>query len=292
MRLLRWGIFLALVGAASGWWLSRPVPVDDALLAGLTPDPENGALVFWAGGCASCHAADDAKGDDLLVLAGGQSLASDFGAFTVPNISPHGQAGIGGWSAQDLANAMMAGVSPDGAHYYPSFPYTSYAKMSAQDVVDLHAYLVTLPASDQINPPHDLGFPFTVRRGIGLWKLLYLSDEWVLAGDVDAQIARGRYLVEGSGHCSECHTPRDFAGGLDLSNWMGGAPNPSGKGRIPAIDPANLTWSAADIAYYLESGFTPEYDSAGGHMAKVVGNMARLPASDRAAIAAYLKAMP
>ena len=292
MRLVRWGIFLALLGAAFGWWLSRPVGVDDALLAGLTPDPEQGALVFWAGGCASCHAADDAKGDDLLVLAGGQSLASDFGAFTVPNISPHPEAGIGGWSALDLANAMMAGVSPDGRHYYPSFPYTSYIKMTAQDVVDLHAYLVTLPASDQVNPPHDLGFPFTVRRGIGLWKQLNLKDDWVLAGDVDAQIARGRYLVEGPGHCSECHTPRDFAGGLDLSNWMTGAPNPSGKGRIPGIDPASLTWSAADIAYYLESGFTPEYDSAGGHMAKVVGNMARLPASDRAAIAAYLKALP
>jgi mono/diheme cytochrome c family protein len=187
---------------------------------------------------------------------------------------------------------MLAGVSPRGQHYYPSFPYTSFIKMTAQDVVNLKAFMDTLPASSQTNPPHNLGFPFNIRRGRGLWKQLYLKDTWVLPDPVSEDIARGRYLVEGAGHCSECHTPRGPIGGLERSQWMQGAPNPSGKGRIPAISPDKLTWAASDIAYYLETGFTPDFDSAGGHMAKVVGNMARLPATDRAAIAAYLKAIP
>lgn len=292
MRIVRWLIFLALVGAGVGWFISRPVSVNAQILDGLTADPVEGEQVFWAGGCASCHAADDAKDDKLLILAGGQSLVSDFGAFVVPNISSDPTAGIGGWSAFDLANAMIAGVSPQGQHYYPSFPYTSFAKMTAQDVVNLKAFLDTLPASPQTNPPHDLGFPFNIRRGLGLWKQLYLNDDWVLPDPVPDDIARGRYLVEGLGHCSECHTPRGPIGGLERNRWMQGAPNPSGKGRIPAISPDKLTWEASDIAYYLETGFTPDFDSSGGHMAKVVSNMARLPASDRAAIAAYLKAIP
>ena len=118
--------------------------------------------------------------------------------------------------------------------------------MTAQDVVNLKAFLDTLPDSSQTNPPHDLGFPFNICRGLGLWKLLYLNDDWVLPDPVPADIDRGRYLVEGLGHCSECHTPRGPIGGLERSRWMQGAPNPSGKGRIPAISPVkSLLWNYA-----------------------------------------------
>ncbi|MEP2027863.1 MAG: cytochrome c [Paracoccaceae bacterium] len=292
MRFVRWSIFLGLIGAATGWYLSRPISVDAQIIEGMGGDPVAGELIYWAGGCASCHAADNATGDELLVLGGGQSLPSDFGSFIVPNISTDADAGIGGWSTYDLVNAMLAGVSPNRQHYYPSFPYTSFTKMTPQDVVDLKSFLDTLPASSQANPPHELGFPFNIRRGLGLWKQLYLIKAWVLPDPVTEEIARGRYLVEGAGHCAECHTPRSPIGGLERDQWMQGAPDPSGKGRVPAIAPDKLTWAASDIAYYLETGFTPDFDSAGGHMAKVIGNMARLPASDRAAIAAYLKAIP
>jgi mono/diheme cytochrome c family protein len=292
MRLARFLTGIVLLLASIGWWLSRPISLPGDAVAGLQGDALRGELVFWAGGCASCHAADGAKDGDLLILSGGLILPSDFGPFTVPNISPDPDAGIGGWSDYDLANALLAGVSPTGQHYYPAFPYTSYIKMTTQDVVDLKSFLDTLPASTQTNAGHGLGFPFTVRRALGLWKQLYLTKSWVLPDPVTEEIARGRYLVEGMGHCAECHTPRSPIGGLERDQWMQGAPDPSGKGRVPAIAPDKLTWAASDIAYYLETGFTPDFDSAGGHMAKVVVNMSHLPASDRAAIAAYLKALP
>ncbi len=290
-KLLRWLVALAVLGAAAFWWLSRPVPLADDAMAGLTGDAARGESVFWTGGCASCHADPEAKDEARLILSGGYRMVSPFGTFIAPNISP-GPEGIGGWSALDLANALIAGVSPEGQHLYPSLPYTTYVNMTFQDVADLKAYLDTLPVSDAASLPHVLGFPFTLRRGLGLWKRLNLKPGWVLADAASAEIARGRYLVEALGHCAECHSPRDATGGLDRSRWMQGAPNPSGKGKIPAIDPGNLKWSAGDIAYYLETGFTPEYDSAGGQMTKVVNSLAHISAEDRNAIAAYLKALP
>ncbi len=293
MRLILKLLLVAvLLAPAAGYWLTRPDRVDPEAFAGLTPDVARGETLYYAGGCASCHAAPEAEGEAKLVLAGGHRLESDFGTFVAPNISPDPEHGIGAWSALDLANAMLRGVSPEGRHYYPSFPYTSYIHMSAQDIVDLKAFLDTLPASDTPNAAHDLAFPFTLRRGIGLWKALYLEDDYVLANAATDTVVRGRYLVEGPGHCAECHTPRDAFGGLDRSAWMTGAPNPSGRGSIPAIDPANLSWSESEIAYYLETGFTPDFDSAGGHMARVVENTSQLPEEDRQAIAAYLKALP
>lgn len=188
---------------------------------------------------------------------------------------------------------MTEGVSPDGANYYPAFPYTSYTRMSDADLSDLWAFMQTLPASDRASEPHEIGFPFSMRFTLTFWKWLYLDDAPVIT--VDAGLERGRYLVEGPGHCAECHTPRSVLGGLDTARWMGGAPNPDGKGRIPNITPGAgefSGWSVEDIAYYLETGFTPDYDSVGGSMAAVVSNTARLTSEDRMAIARYLKALP
>jgi mono/diheme cytochrome c family protein len=287
---------LAVVAAALFWLLTLPRLLAAASLPDHTGDPVSGERMFWAGGCGSCHAAKGAKGDDKLKLGGGLALNTPFGIFRVPNISPDRETGIGSWSALDLANAMQRGLAPDGRHYYPAFPYASYARMRASDIIDLKAFLDTLPAVRNAVAGHDLGFPFNIRRGLGLWKLFYLSDAPVieLAG-ADGLAERGRYLVEGPGHCGECHTPRDIAGGVKPAAWLSGAPNPEGKGIIPNITPhgeGREAWSAKDIAYYLESGFTPEFDSVGGPMVAVQENMARLTADDRAAIAAYLKAVP
>lgn len=279
---------LGAIGAGIGWFLSAPRPLDADALAGLQADAARGETVYWAAGCAGCHAAPDATGDDArLVLSGGYRMQSPFGTFIAPNISPAPE-GIGGWSALDLANALLAGVSPDGAHYYPAFPYTTYQRMTLQDAVDLKAFLDTLPPSDVASLPHEVGFPFTIRRGLGLWKLLFKSPEWVMPEAPE----RGRYLVEALGHCAECHTPRNALGGLDTARWLQGAPNPSGKGTIPGIHAAKLTWSAKDIAYYLETGFTPDFDSAGGSMTDVIAHMAKLTPEDRMAIAEYLKNVP
>lgn len=286
----------AIAGGLAFWFLTTPRTLPPQALAAFPDgDAARGELVFWAGGCASCHAADDASGDDLLRLGGGHVLASDFGDFVVPNISTDAEHGIGDWTRDDFANAMMRGVSPDGEHFYPSFPYSSYARMNDQDVADLWAFMQTVPAVSDDPGPHKLGFPFNIRRGVGLWKLLYAGEGPVAPIDEsDPQLVRGRYLVEGPGHCGECHTPRDLAGGLKKDLWLAGAPNPEGRGRIPNITPGGsiADWSAGDIAYYLESGFTPDFNSVGGSMAEVQANMAKLPAEDRDAIAAYLKAIP
>ena len=286
----------ALVGVA-GWLMTAPAPLGVTELAALPEgDAARGERMFWAAGCASCHARDGATGDAMLELAGGLELETDFGTFVVPNISMHRADGIGNWSAADFANAMLRGVSPDGKHYYPAFPYASYARMDIDDVADLYAFMTTLPEVEGRAPDSDIGFPYNIRRGIGLWKALYLDEGPVvgLSGG-DEEVRLGQYLVEGPGHCGECHTPRDVMGGSDKRRWLAGAPAMEGSGRIPNITPSAEgigSWSEFEIAAYLESGFTPEFDSAGGRMAAVIRNLARLPEEDRQAIAAYLKAIP
>lgn len=283
----------------AAWWITAPVPLTAGDLPQHRPDAAAGERIFWAGGCASCHATPvdgkRAKGEDKLRLGGGMALESPYGIFRVPNISPHEQ-GIGGWSMLDFVNAMQRGVSPQGRHYYPAFPYASYAKMATSDVMDLKAFLDTLPPVEGRVGSHELGFPWSIDRGLGAWKRLYLDSGPVIEVDAaDPQLAAGRALVEGVGHCGECHTPRNRLGALQAERWLAGAPNPEGKGRIPNITPAGKdigSWSAADIAYYLDSGFTPDFDTVGGSMVAVQENLAKLSAADRAAIAAYLKAIP
>ena len=283
-------ILVGLAVVAGGLFLTRPQTVEPERFAGLQGDAASGETVFWAGGCASCHKAEGS--DDSLALPGGRRFVTQVGTFVAPNISSDPTHGIGGWSLPQFASALLEGTSPEGEHYYPSFPYTTYARMTDQDVADLWAFMQTLPPESRENESHDLGFPFNIRLTLGGWKLLFLNDDWVLAEARDPQLERGRYLVEALGHCAECHTPRNLLGGLDTAHWMAGAPNPSGHGTIPGIAPGKLDWAAEDIAYYLETGFTPDFDSAGGEMTEVIRNMAQLSPEDRAAIAAYKKAIP
>lgn len=282
---------LGVIGAAGFLWITRPQLRSVAEYAALTPDLARGEAVFWAAGCASCHMAPGSKGAAQLVLAGGQSFPSAFGTFIAPNISPDPGAGIGGWTLAQFVGAVQDGVSPGGEHLYPALPYAAYSRMVPQDVVDLKAYLDALPADPTPSQPHQVGFPFNIRLAVGGWKLLFWNREFHLQGDFPAEVARGRYIVEAMAHCTECHTPRNPLGGLRTSKWLGGAANPAGKGRIPNITPGKLSWSEAGIVEFLTSGFTPEFDSVGGSMAHVVENMARLPESDRQAVAAYLKAI-
>jgi mono/diheme cytochrome c family protein len=290
--------FLVLVAAivsGSVWLLSAPHPLyvaADWRAIEEGGDAEAGRITFNIGGCESCHATPGSP--DPLRLGGGLELKTPFGSFYPPNISPDAKDGIGEWKVADLANAMLAGVSPTGEHYYPALPYTSYQRMSLSDVRNLMAFLRTLPPVQGRPPAHRLAFPFSIRRGVGFWKLLYLdgakfapdpakSPEWNL----------GRYLVEGPGHCAECHSPRDFLGGVVAARRLAGGPTPDGKGRAPNLTGAGLaSWTKADIAEALASGMTPEGDSLGGAMAAVVRNTAQLPPRYREAIAEYLKSLP
>lgn len=285
---------IVLVAAA---WVTSPQTFSSDDLPKHEPDASSGELVFWAGGCASCHATPvdgrRAKGANKLLLGGGMELDTPFGVFRAPNISP-GPDGIGDWSMLDFVNAMQQGVSPEGRHYYPSFPYASYVRMNTEDVMDLKAYLDTLPVAEQENEDHTLAFPYSVRRGVGVWKRLYLDAAPVFETE-DEIVERGRYLAEGAGHCGECHTPRDGMGGLLNDRWLAGAPNMEGEGSIPNITPAGKNvsgWSERGLFGYLKNGFTPDFDTVGGTMVAVQENMAMLPDSDLEAIAAYLKAIP
>lgn len=292
---------VAVLLAGGAYWQSRPQLLSDTVTAGLEGNAAHGRLVFLAGGCASCHAAEKASGDAELVLSGGQAIPSPYGTFRVPNISSDATHGIGSWTLTEFASAMTRGVAPGPRgkaprHLYPAFPYASYAHMGLQDIADLFAYLQTLPADPSPSLPHELGFPFDQRRLLAGWKWLYLDRGWVVTGELTPEETRGRYLVEGMGHCAECHTPRDALGGLERDRWLAGVPEGSPgaqqQGDVPDISPGGLDWSEDEIVEYLTSGFTPDYDSAGGHMALVVGNFARLPEADRHAVAAYLKRVP
>lgn len=281
---------LLVAGAGFFWIVTEPKRVPPAAVP-TAGDPERGRLVFAAGGCASCHTQPGQ--DDELLLGGGLPLKTPFGTFNVPNISSSPGAGIGGWSDEEFATAMLRGISPDGQHLYPSFPYGAYQNMTGDDLGDLLAFLRTLPPSDNRVADHELSFPYSVRRGLGLWKALYLdrqrhepdlrkSPEW----------NRGAYLVNALAHCGECHTPRDRFGGLDRGRAFAGGPSPTGGGRMPNITPSDDgigDWTQDDIAFSLADGTTPMGDVFGGEMAHVVENMAQLPQSDRQAIAVYLK---
>ncbi len=296
-KLAKAAVFLALLGGLVFWWVTRPQTLDPAALASAgAGDPVKGETGFWQGGCASCHAAPKSEGDDRLKLVGGLVLKSPFGDFHAPNISMDPNDGIGTWDFVAFANAMQRGVSPLGEHYYPAFPYASYARMKLSDVADLFAFMKTLPAVAGVQPDHELPFPFNIRRSLGGWKFLFFNPKPVvdIAGASD-QVKRGQYLVEGPGHCGECHTPRNFIGGPKLDQWLAGAVNPEGKGIIPNITGGEGgvgEWKMSELASLLKDGFTPGFDSVGGSMTAVIANWSHVSDEDRAAVAAYLKAIP
>ncbi len=290
-------LVLALAACAiAGWALTAPHPAAIANVAALegSGDAQRGKVFFDAGGCASCHATPGQ--DDRLKLGGGLELKSPFGSFIAPNISSHPKDGIGAWKVADLIYAMQTGVSPSGQHYYPAFPYTTYARAKLADIADLMAYLRTLTPVAGKAPDHKLDFPFNVRRGIGFWKLVNFSPR-PLSNDFthDASWNRGRYLTEAFGHCAECHSTRDVTGAINEAYRYAGGVDMEGGGWVPNITQHKggiADWSAKDIAWMLKSGDTPEGDVVGGSMKSVVKNMAQLSDDDRDAIALYIKSLP
>jgi mono/diheme cytochrome c family protein len=285
-------VALIAVSGVAFWIVTVPATVPASALAPHTADLANGRTMFEAGGCASCHAVPGQA--DRTRLGGGLAIKTPFGTFYAPNISSDAKDGIGGWSEADFVTALTKGTSPAGEHYYPVFPYPAYQNMRTDDARDLFAYLKTLPAVPGRVRDHDVRFPFGVRRVIGGWKLLFLANEAYRADPAQpAAVQRGAYLVNGPGHCAECHSPRNALGGVIARQRFAGGPNPEGEGWIPNITQAKLAdWSAKDIAYLLATGDTPDGDSVGGSMTDVVKNTAELSPADRDAIAAYVKSLP
>jgi mono/diheme cytochrome c family protein len=274
------------------WWLTA-VPSALAVTApAYAPNLANGRTAFNAGGCSSCHAVP--RQPDPLKLGGGLALNSPFGTFYVPNISPDPADGIGRWSEADFVRAVTQGISPAGFHYFPAFPYTSYRRAKLEEIRDLFAYLKTLSLVSGRVRDHDVPFPFNIRRNIGIWKWLFMDDKPFVADAAHStRWNRGAYLVNSLGHCAECHSPRNFLGGIIDTQRFAGGPNPEGEGWVPNITQKGLAeWSEKDIAYFLETGSMPDGDSAGGPMARLIKNISQLAPEDRAAIAEYLKSLP
>jgi mono/diheme cytochrome c family protein len=278
-----------------------PVAVPASALPEHAPDLANGKYLFTAGGCADCHAVPlkgcgDSKIEDAERLAGGRCLKTPFGTFNVPNISPDKETGIGTWTTLDFVTAMKRGIAPGGTYLYPAFPYTSYQRMTYADLIDLKAYLDSLPAVKSEVRPSELRFPFNFRRGLGLWHLLYVDGKSFTPDPAaSAALNRGAYLVQGPAHCTECHSARNALGGIVEATAFAGAPNLEGDGSVPNITPSEDgigDWSEEDIAYLLETGNKPDFDTIGETMVPVQKNMAALTSEDRNAIAAYIKSLP
>jgi mono/diheme cytochrome c family protein len=283
-----------MICAGAGWILSAPRPAfgeaDASRFEG--GDPGHGKRIFDAGQCASCHATPGQP--DRLRLGGGLALGSPLGPFYPPNISPDPKDGIGRWRGVDLANALMSGVSPAGQHYYPALPYAGYARMRPEDVRDLMAYLRGLPPVQGRTPPHDIPFPFTIRRGVGLWKLLFLDRDPIPDDPSrEAQWNRGRYLVEALAHCAECHSTRNIFYAVKPSQRFAGGPDQEGTGFIPNITPQAIgAWSEDQLVEVLTSGHTPDLRVVRSSMDDVVKNMSALPEEDRRAIAVFIRSLP
>ena len=285
---------LAVAGLAVFFVLTKPSTLSPGLFTPRNAVLANGETMFNIGGCANCHATPGQ--DDRMKLGGGLGLRSPFGTFKVPNISSDPKAGIGAWTEFEFANALMNGVGRNNEHLFPALPFTSYQRMALDDVRDLYAFMKTLPADPKPSEPHAVPFPFNIRRSLGIWKLLFLDGRpFTPDPDKDAVLNRGAYLIEGPGHCAECHSARNLLGGVKASERFAGGADPEGDGWVPNITPhakGLAEWSAKDLEFVLETGMTPSAAAVGSNMAAVVRSVSKLSPDDRRAMAAYLKALP
>lgn len=260
-------------------------------LAAAQGDAKRGEYLAKAGGCVGCHT-DTRK--DAAPYAGGRALKTPFGTFYGPNITPDAQAGIGRWSYQDFVQAMREGVRPDGANFFPSFPYPSFTKISDEDLGHLWAYLRTLKPSAQPSREHELGLLYRSRAAVGAWKKLFFTPGPMKPDPAqNAQVNRGAYLVQALGHCGECHTPRSTLGGPRNERFLAGTKLADGA-TASNLTPTRLKrYSDPELKEILQTGNYPDGDVIGETMAEVVKNTtSQLTAQDLEAIMAYLRSLP
>lgn len=255
---------------------------------------KRGAAVFRASGGCGCHTRPELDG---ALLAGARPISTPFGVIYGSNITPDPQTGIGAFSDEDFIRAMRKGVSPKGGHYFPVFPYTSFAGMSRRDLLDLKAYLFSLPPIVQQNLPPEFAWPFGWRFNLIFWKWLFFRPaEFTPDKNKSTAWNRGAYLVRAVAHCSECHTPRDIFGSLRADLYLAGSiEGPEGE-LAPNITPDRETgigdWATADIVWYLQTGFNPDGDDSQGLMAELIEDgYSKMPVGDLEAVATYLQSI-
>ncbi len=273
-------------------------PAEAATATPLPGDISRGRRFFEATGGCTCHTNYPDEGQDALYLAGGRALETPFGVFYSTNITPDIQTGIGAWSDADFIRAMREGLSPEGEHYFPVFPYPAFSGLREQDLVDMKAYLDALPPIRRLNKSPAAPFPFSKRLPILGWKWLNFDPQPISTDRArSAEWNRGNYLVNAAAHCGECHTPRTLTGGLDRALWLAGSRDgPEGE-LAPNITPDQATgigtWSVVDLVWYLEMGLKPDGDATQGLMAEVIEHgYSKLPEAELRAIAVYLRSIP
>jgi mono/diheme cytochrome c family protein len=260
-------------------------------LAAAQGDAKRGEYLAKAGGCLGCHT-EERK--DATPFAGGRALKTPFGTFYGPNITPHPQAGIGRWQLADFARALREGEGPDGAHYFPAFPYASFTRIGNADVRDLWAYLRTLKPSAQPSRPHELGVPYRWRIALAGWKWLFFAPgEFRPDRSKSEAVNRGGYLAVALGHCGECHTPRNLLGGARPDRYLAGAKLGEGT-SAPNLTPTRLKrYGDGELKDILQSGLFPDGDVMGDTMSEVVRNTtSQLSPQDLDALIAYLRSLP
>ncbi len=283
-RALAWGLIFALSGVA---FRASPAGADTDLI-------QRGAYLVRAAGCVSCHTDKKSQGRPFT---GGRALKTPFGTYFSPNITPDRETGIGGWSDRDFLAAVKRGIRPDGSHYFPVFPYTSYTQMTDRDGLAIKAYLFSQPAVSKTNRAHDVGMPFSWRWPLWFWKMLFFKGgDFAADPGHDAAWNRGAYLVNALSHCGECHTQRNPAGGLDRSMWMAGNEDGPDGDAVPNITPdlaTGLGWTEEQLSFFLKTGTKPGWDKAEGAMAEALRDSFKfLSNDDRDAIARYIIDLP
>jgi nicotinate dehydrogenase subunit B len=251
---------------------------------------ERGRELAALGNCVTCHTSAQGKPN-----AGGLGIQTPFGTVYSTNLTPDPQTGIGLWSQQAFNRAMREGISRDGHHLYPAFPYTSFTRTSDEDLTALYGWLMSQEPVRQATPETKLAFPFSLRPLMAFWNALYLtpgSSAKPLKTEVERSPAwlRGEYLVNGLGHCSACHTSRDALGGersglaylsgATVDGWL--APALNARSSSP------VAWTETAFYDYLRNGHSAEHGSASGPMAPVIRQLAQVPDTDLAAMAHYL----
>ncbi|MBA3592737.1 MAG: molybdopterin-dependent oxidoreductase [Pseudomonadota bacterium] len=276
------GIAAALLG-----WRPAIAPVASSSAGIYTAATiERGRQLAAAGDCVVCHTAPGGAPN-----AGGLAMDTPFGQVVTTNITPDAQTGIGLWSFSAFQRAMREGISRDGHHLYPAFPYTAFAKTSDEDLTALYAYLMAQPAVRSEVPATTLAFPFSVRPLMAGWNALF-HEAAAYQPDVTQSVEwnRGAYLVNGLGHCGACHTPRNalgaerggkaFLSGAMVEGWEAPA--------LTALSRAPVPWTSEQLYNYLRTGHSPQHGTAAGPMAPVVKELAALPDADVRAMAVHL----
>ena len=278
------GVVIGYVAAQDKGAPAGAKPPADAKPAG-QGDVKRGEYLAKAGGCLGCHTA--AK-PGSTPFAGGRELKTPFGTFYGPNITPHPQAGVGRWTEADFRRAMREGRRPDGANYFPAFPYPSFTGINDADLRDLWAYLRSLPQSSQASREHDLPFYFRWRFLLTFWKWLFFTPgPFAPIPGASEVVNRGAYLVQALGHCGECHTPRNFLGAVKRERYLAGTAEASN------LTPTGLKkWGDNELKEFLTTGTTPDGDVPAEDMGEVIKNTtSQLTPQDLTALIAYLRSL-